>query len=110
SHEIRTPMNGVIGMTQLLISDNKDPSIQTHLDTLLESGEHLMVVINEILDFSNLEQGSLVFVQEEFELSKLLVPIKNSFQPQASEKKLQLIFDTNSLPEDLILVGDKTRI
>lgn len=71
SHEIRTPMNGVIGMTQLLISDNKDPSIQTHLDTLLESGEHLMVVINEILDFSNLEQGSLVFVQEEFELSKL---------------------------------------
>ncbi|MFS1429940.1 sensor histidine kinase [Vibrio splendidus] len=85
-------MNGVIGMTQLLISDNKDPSIQTHLDTLLESGEHLMVVINEILDFSNLEQGSLVFCsgKKEFELSKLLVPIKNSFQPQASEKNFSL--------------------
>ncbi|MFL9799691.1 ATP-binding protein [Vibrio cyclitrophicus] len=110
SHEIRTPMNGVIGMTQLLISDNKDSSIQTHLDTLLESGEHLMVVINEILDFSKLEQGSLVFVKEEFELNKLLMPIKNSFYPLASEKKLQLIFDTNSLPDDLILVGDKARI
>ena len=47
-----------------------------------------MVVINEILDFSRLEQGSLVFVKEEFELNKLLMPIKNSFYPLASEKKL----------------------
>ncbi len=110
SHEIRTPMNGVIGMTQLLISDNKDSTIQTHLDTLLESGEHLMAVINEILDFLNLEQGNLVFVEEEFELNKLLIPIKNSFYPLSSDKSLQLIFDTSSLPEDLVLVGDKARI
>lgn len=110
SHEIRTPMNGVIGMTQLLISDNKDPKIQEHLSTLLESGEHLMVIINEILDFSKLEQGKLDLVKEDFDARQLVIPVINAFNPQAHDKGVQLTFDTQQLPKNLVLKGDIVRI
>lgn len=110
SHEIRTPMNGVIGMTQLLISDNKDPKIREHLTTLLESGEHLMVIINEILDFSKLEQGKLDLSEEEFDINQLLIPIMNAFKPQANDKSIQLVFDTKELPNNLVLKGDIVRL
>lgn len=57
SHEIRTPMNGVLGTAQILLKDELTPKQRQHLTSLYESGEHMMSLLNEILDYSKIEQG-----------------------------------------------------
>ncbi|MBO0165685.1 hybrid sensor histidine kinase/response regulator, partial [Vibrio alginolyticus] len=65
-----------------------------------------MVIINEILDFSKLEQGKLDLSEEEFDINQVLIPIMNAFKPQANDKSIQLVFDTKELPNNLVLKGD----
>ncbi|UTM55930.1 ATP-binding protein [Photobacterium sp. CCB-ST2H9] len=110
SHELRTPMNGVIGMAQIIASEMQDESQKSNLNILLESSEHLMSVLNEILDFSKLEQNKLELVREPFPVIQLLSPVASSFYPLAAEKGIVLQLHTKNLPDGTILVGDKARI
>ncbi len=71
SHELRTPMNGVLGMAQLLLDTDLDDDQQDQVRTLKSSGEVLMALINDVLDFSKMEAGKLVLESAPFELSAL---------------------------------------
>jgi PAS domain S-box-containing protein len=109
SHEIRTPLNAVIGMTHLLLDNNPKPSQIDDLNILKFSGENLLHIINDILDFTKIETGNLELEASPFDLHTLCVDITNSLQVSAGKNgnQLVLIYD-DQIPEQLL--GDKTRL
>ncbi len=90
SHEIRTPLNAVIGMTDLLLSSSIAGQQREMLETIHESGEYLLSLINDILDISQIETGRLALKLRGFDLHCLLNDIINLFQHQASVRRLGL--------------------
>jgi PAS domain S-box-containing protein len=109
SHEIRTPLNAVIGMTHLLLDNNPKVSQIDDLNILKFSGENLLNIVNDILDFTKIETGNLQLETVPFDLHSLCVDIVNSLQVSAGKRGdiLNLIYD-NRIPEQLL--GDKTRL
>jgi len=109
SHEIRTPMNAVIGTTNLLLSEDPKPDQLEYLNTLKFSGENLLAIINDILDYNKIEAGKLELNKIPFNIYHLAQKIKQSFYAKASEKGLEvdLIID-NAIPE--YLTGDQIRL
>jgi PAS domain S-box-containing protein len=94
SHELRTPLNAILGFTQLM---GRDPSLKdshrSHLRIIRDSGEHLLVLINDVLDMAKIEAGRITLNQTSFDLDHLLNAIKEMFQLRADDKKLQLVFE-----------------
>lgn len=109
SHEIRTPMNAVIGTTNLLLSENPKPDQLEYLNTLKFSGENLLAIINDILDYNKIEAGKLELNKQSFNIYHLVQKIKQSFYSKATEKGLEidLIID-ESIPG--YLIGDQVRL
>jgi PAS domain S-box-containing protein len=109
SHEIRTPLNAVIGMTHLLLDNNPRVSQLDDLNILKFSGENLLNIINDILDFTKIETGNLQLEAIPFDLHTLCVDIVNSLQVSAGKKGNQLVlFYDDRIPVQLL--GDKTRL
>ncbi len=96
SHEIRTPMNSIIGFSQLL-NENPDPATQKkYINLILESGDSLLTLINEILDISQIEAGQGKIFPKTFELDQLLKDLWNSFEAERIKNNMtdvQLILD-----------------
>jgi signal transduction histidine kinase/CheY-like chemotaxis protein len=90
SHEIRTPMNGVLGMAQVLRRAETDPDQLRRLETLTDSGEYLLSILNDVLDMSRIEAGRLELVFEPADLPGLLAKTAEFWRPQAEAKGLQL--------------------
>lgn len=95
SHDIRTPMNAIIGFTTLAIThiDNK-AHVQDCLQKVLSSSNHLLSLINDILDMSRIESGKVQIIEQECNISELTHNLVNIIQPQVKAKQLDLFIDT----------------
>jgi len=93
SHETRTPMNGVLGMTELLAGTELTPPQRHYVDTVRRSGEMLLALLNDILDFSRIEAGKLQLEKRDFDLRRTLNELVEHFAGQAARKGLQLYTD-----------------
>lgn len=108
SHEIRTPMNAVIGLSYTLRRKITQPQQADLLNKIASSAEHLLGVINDILDISKIEADKLVLEKASFDIDELLSRICGMVIDRIHEKHLELIVDTVALPG--ILCGDPTRL
>ncbi|WP_221307369.1 ATP-binding protein [Rhabdobacter roseus] len=109
SHEIRTPLNSVIGMTHLLMKDDPRPDQKKHLDALLFSGNNLLSIVNDILDFNKIEAGKIMFVQEPVSIPDIARHLISSLEAAAHEAGITLTLNLDpSLTQQVL--ADKTRI
>lgn len=92
SHEIRTPLNAILGFSQIMLHDPALSEENRHnLQTVNRSGEHLLTLINDILDMAKIESGRMVLESSPVDLQGLLADISDMFTPRATAKELQLV-------------------
>ena len=109
SHELRTPLNGVLGMTQALAADALTPVQRERVSTIHRSSESLLAVLNDLLDLSKIEAGSLELEKVEFDLERLVHGIAAAYQPLAAKKAMSFRIDVAG-PARGRYLGDSARI
>lgn len=109
SHEFRTPLNGILGMADLLGDTGLDPEQKTYVRALRTSGEALLGLVDDILDFAKVEAGKLELASEPFDLALLLETVSELMAPRAQAKGIELAAHlAPDLPTHLI--GDRDRL
>lgn len=98
SHELRTPLNGILGYAQLLKEETRDKTIVDGLNIIQYSGEHLLTLINDLLDLAKIEAGKLELTLVEARLADFLARVVDMVRSRAETKRLQLTID---LPDTL---------
>jgi PAS domain S-box-containing protein len=109
SHEIRTPLNEVIGITNLLLQGNPREDQMDFIKTLRFSGNHLLTLVNDVLDYNKMESGKIEFEQAQFNLSDFLKDIHRTYSFRSKSKGIEFdILNENELPDEVI--GDSIRL
>lgn len=110
SHDIRTPMNAVIGFTTLLAKDAENPDkVREYTKKIMASGQHLLSLINDILDVSKIESGKVVLTIEEFTLNDLVSSVDAIIRPMAQAREQKFFVEVTNIKHEHLL-GDETRI
>jgi PAS domain S-box-containing protein len=111
SHELRTPLNAILGFAQLLERDKKEPLSQRHKDRvaqILRGGEHLLRLIDDILDLARIEAGRISVSPEPVGVADVLTEIQRTLEPIATRHQVELRVDP--VPHDLpMVIADRTR-
>ncbi|MBD1911878.1 MULTISPECIES: response regulator [unclassified Leptolyngbya] len=110
SHELRTPLNVILGLTQLLCRNSELPEKHLHqLETIGRSGEHLLSLINDVLEISKIEAGEIPLHEESFSLMHILDTLQSMMQVRAATKGLNLSFSwTPNLPH--LITTDRNKL
>ncbi len=109
SHEIRTPMNGVLGIGQILLKTPLNDAQHKHVQTILESGNHMMQLLNDILDFSKIEQGKLELDKTDFNILDIIDSLEGTYHSIAAEKGIEFKV-ISTIAQGFWLNADKARI
>jgi signal transduction histidine kinase/ActR/RegA family two-component response regulator len=109
SHELRTPLNGVIGITNILLSEAHLDAQKQSFDVLKYSSDHMLSLINDILDYNKIEAGKIEFDKSPFNLADFIDKTAMLFDTQAKEKQLTLLVKKDSMLNREVL-GDTTRL
>ncbi|MFC0252156.1 hybrid sensor histidine kinase/response regulator [Massilia consociata] len=109
SHEIRTPMNAIIGMSRLALMGDPPPRLRNYLGKILGAGEHLLGLVNDILDYSKMEAGKMAIEKVPFALDEVLEHLSSVTGVKSDAKGVELIFRVGpGVPQHL--VGDPLRL
>lgn len=109
SHEIRTPMNGMIGFTELALSEEREPAQRHRLQMIADSGNAMLRLLNDLLDFAKIEAEQMAIVSEPTDLRHTLRSCQRLMEPVAWAKGLSLVLDIDpSLPPRVMI--DKMRL
>ncbi|HEX5372031.1 MAG TPA: ATP-binding protein [Aquabacterium sp.] len=109
SHEMRTPLHGILGLVRLLLTKEQDPQSLKQLTLIRGSGHHLINVINDVLDFSAMESGSLPLHEQRFDLHDLLTEVADTSQVAATDKGLTLTLALD-IERGVDVMGDPVRL
>ena len=109
SHEIRTPMNSIVGITEIMLRTKHSPKDQEYLLNIRSSGQALLAIVNDVLDFSKIESGKITLLEESYDVLSLFHDLRMTMQNRIGSRPLKLIFD---IDQDIpcMLKGDMGRI
>ena len=110
SHELRTPMNAIIGMTYMLKRNNQDPGQMDKLDKIDNAANHLLQLLNDILDLSKIDAERMTLEQTPFTIDALTGELGSLLMPRAESAHLRFTFDIDARLAALQLVGDPLRL
>ena len=110
SHELRTPLNGIMGMTALALRRHPDDRIRDPLEKVAQASEHLLAVINDVLDISKIEAERLTLENTTFTLQEVVKHLQDMFEERAQSKGLRFRFRFDKVPASLQLTGDRLRL
>ncbi len=97
SHELRTPLNAILGFSQIMAhSKSLNSEQKENLQIINRSGEHLLTLINDVLDLSKIEAGQAILLENDFDLYRLLDDIQEMFKAPVNQKGLKLLFEYKS--------------
>lgn len=109
SHEIRTPINAILGMNEMILRENNDTTIEEYSRNIKTSGKMLLMLVNDVLDFTKIESGKLEVKEEDFLMSDLLYDVVSLIKERTDEKNLTLETKiADNVPNGL--VSDEFRI
>lgn len=110
SHEIRTPMNSIIGFSNIIEEDPGCDGLERYIRLISTSSQQLLKIVNNILDISKIEVGQIDLSLKEINIDEILLELKESFQPQADQKKLILSADLSRESSKCLIKTDEVKL
>ena len=111
SHEIRTPMNAIVGFSALLGEPDVDAQIRKdYIDIITQSSNHLLAIISDIVDISNIEADLVKIIKNEININSTLESLCNQFMPIADEKEINLVCETALSDSEALVLTDSTKL
>lgn len=110
SHEMRTPLNGVLGMVEVMDQQIRDPDHRAMLDIIRDSGEHLLAVINDILDLAKIEAGHLTLAEGPIHVAELVERVAATHHLTAACKSIALVTSCAGRLREALRLGDEKRL